>query len=87
MKINNLKKTSLKENSSEEYVYRLFIECLCRNRSIMLKPLMDNFEKKIIIHFLAQMRGNQKNAAKSLGIKYTTLNEKIKRYGIQYERS
>jgi DNA-binding protein Fis len=32
-------------------------------------------------------RGNQKQAAMAMGIKYTTLNEKLKKYGIRFEKT
>jgi DNA-binding protein Fis len=48
---------------------------------------MDNVEKSIIVNVLSKVQGNQKEAAKVLGIKYTTLNEKLKRYRIRFQKS
>lgn len=40
------------------------------------------FETQLIYAALEKTRGNQARAAKLLGVKHTTLNAKIKRYGI-----
>ena len=40
------------------------------------------FEKKLIRQALGETDGRQVQAARMLGLKMTTLNEKIKRYGI-----
>ncbi len=47
-----------------------------------LKDFVDDFEKKIIFTALDVTNGNQKIAAEILGVKKTTLNEKIKRFGV-----
>lgn len=43
---------------------------------------MRRFEVRLIARALEETDGHQVNAARLLGIKTTTLNEKIKRYGI-----
>ncbi len=43
---------------------------------------VEHFEIELIRNALIQSRGHQLKAAKSLGIKMTTLNMKLKRYGI-----
>jgi DNA-binding protein Fis len=53
---------------------------------MVLKRFIDNIERSIIVKVLMRARGNQKVAAKVLGIKYTTLNEKIKKYGIRFQK-
>jgi DNA-binding protein Fis len=35
---------------------------------------------------LAQSKGNQRKAAKILGIRHTTLNEKLKRYNMGFRK-
>ncbi len=42
-----------------------------------------NFEIDMIRHALFLTNNNQQRAAQMLGIKYTTLNAKVKRYGIR----
>lgn len=43
---------------------------------------MSSVEKEIIQKTLNKVKGNQRKAAKILGLKYRTLNEKVKRYQI-----
>ena len=43
---------------------------------------VESFEIELIRNALIQSRGHQLKAAKNLGIKITTLNMKLKRYGI-----
>jgi DNA-binding NtrC family response regulator len=66
--------------------YDLFVEFFCEDRPIMLKEKMEDLEKKIILNVLEKTQGNQREAARLLGIKYTTLNEKIKKYGIRFQK-
>jgi transcriptional regulator with GAF, ATPase, and Fis domain len=47
---------------------------------------VQKFETHLIRMALAETRGNQAKAAKLLGIKATTLNSKIKLFGIEMER-
>jgi DNA-binding NtrC family response regulator len=42
------------------------------------------FETQLICAALDKTRGNQSRAAKLLGVKHTTLNAKMKRYGIRW---
>jgi len=71
---------------SNANVYDLFVEFLVGAGPIMLKKKMEDLEKKIILNVLEKVQGNQRNAARILGIKYTTLNEKIKKYGIRFQK-
>ncbi len=68
-------------------VFNLFVESLCRERPILLKELMDRIEKDIIIRSLRIADGNQKQAAGILGVKYTTLHEKLKKFGISFRKT
>jgi len=47
-----------------------------------LKKVVDDFEKSLIVEALAQSDGNQSRAAESLGIKRTTLIQKIRKLRI-----
>jgi len=51
-----------------------------------LKDLIQDIERGIIVRVLARVRGNQKEAARLLGLKHTTLNEKVKRFGIGFRK-
>ena len=48
-----------------------------------LQAEMQRYESELIRDALQRTRGNQRRAAKLLGVKVTTLNCKIKRLGIQ----
>ena len=50
--------------------------------SMSLKEMVSQFQRRLILRALEQCDGVQKDAAELLGVKPTTLNEMIKRYGI-----
>jgi DNA-binding NtrC family response regulator len=52
-----------------------------------LKSLVREFERRLIIHALELHQGHQRRAAASLGVRPTTLNEKMKRLGIRGDLS
>lgn len=52
-------------------------------RNLRLDDEVKRFEIDLIRAALVRTRGNQARAACLLGVKHTTLNSKIKRYGIQ----
>ena len=77
-------------SEGEDYMknlFSLFLERVCINESVPLGVLMNTVERSIIIRTLSMVNGSQKDAAKILGLKYTTLNEKIKKYNIQIRKS
>jgi transcriptional regulator with GAF, ATPase, and Fis domain len=49
------------------------------------KEQLQDFQRQIILDALHRSRGVQKQAAKMLGLKPTTLNEMIKRLGVETE--
>lgn len=51
-------------------------------RKLGLQEEVQRYETELIRSALHRTRGNQRRAAKLLGVKVTTLNCKIKRYGI-----
>lgn len=80
-------KDAIKEDKIRMEMYRLIVEFFCRKETLPLKEFIMNLEKCIILRSLFKANGNQKEAAKFLGIKYTTLNEKIKKYKIEFKKS
>ena len=54
-------------------------------RRLALQEEVQRYECELIREALQRTRGNQRRAAKLLGVKVTTLNCKIKRLGIQCE--
>jgi DNA-binding NtrC family response regulator len=75
-----------KERTFRKEVFELFVEYFCFRQKIPFKELIGHVEKSILIRTLSQFNGSQKSAAKFLGIKYTTLNEKLKRYNIRFDK-
>ena len=75
-----------KERTFRKEVFELFIEYFCIRQRVPFKELIGSVEKSILIRALLQCRGNQKSAAKFLGINYTTLNEKLKSYNIRFDK-
>lgn len=54
-----------------------------QNGHLGLQEEVQRYESELIRHALMRTGGNQRRAAKLLGVKVTTLNCKIKRLGIQ----
>lgn len=65
----------------------LFIENYYQRRKISLKDFLSNIELRLIIFSLNEANGNQRKAAKTLGIKPTTLHEKLKRHKIRFHKT
>jgi transcriptional regulator with GAF, ATPase, and Fis domain len=79
----------LDEREKQEFVmksFKLFIKYFSSTQKVPLKELMNILERAILIRALSQLNGNQKNAAKFLGLKYTTLHEKIKKHNIRFRK-
>lgn len=57
------------------------------DRKLGLQEEVQRYEIELIQNALHKTRGNQRQAAKLLGVKVTTLNCKIKRYGIDVTAS
>jgi transcriptional regulator with AAA-type ATPase domain len=86
----NHENTRVNELSSGHQLKRrlfwFFVESFFSNRKITLKGFMKIMERNIILRALDKANGDQKKAADILGVKYTTLNEKIKRYQIRIQK-
>lgn len=77
----------LKISRKQRYDYLSQVAAeLCRAVPIPLKDVMGALEKEIILGVLDKVAGNQRNAAKVLGLKHTTLNEKLKRHQIRVKK-
>ena len=53
------------------------------NEGSDLRSLMLAYERRLIAEALEEYRGNQRRAAHALGLLPTTLNEKMKRFGLR----
>jgi len=60
---------------------------LSAQNHLSLNELMRKVERTILVRALSQFNGNQKNVARFLGIKYTTLHEKVKKYNIRFQKT
>jgi len=60
------------------------LDRLCAIEKMPLKEITEELERRLIIRTLFRANGNRKQAAKLLGIKYTTLHEKLKKYNIRF---
>ena len=59
---------------------------LSRKTDADLPSLLGELERRIIIETLRSTKGNQLVASRRLGVKYTTLNDKIKRHRIDLRK-
>ena len=62
------------------------IERFTQEELFPLKNLVSIFERAVLIKVLSRFNGNQKKAADYLGLKLTTLSEKIKKHGILFRK-
>jgi DNA-binding protein Fis len=63
-----------------------FLEYFCVKNEISFRELMDQLERAFLVRILSEMNGNQKLASEILGIKHTTLHEKVKKHRIQFKK-
>ncbi len=82
----NEKTFSVLEDKLKKDFFGLFVD-LFYQQSFNLKEFLEDLERCIILNALTKVNGNQKKAARVLGVKYTTLNEKVKRYNIQFQKN
>ena len=66
----------------KETLVKSYLAANLRQPEIPLKTFMNGIEKKVISYALQIAMGNQKNAADLLGLKPTTLGEKVRRLDI-----
>ena len=65
----------------------IFIEDSYRRKKMPLKDFLSDIELRLIVFSLNEANGNQRKAAKILGIKPTTLNEKLRKYNIGFQKT
>jgi DNA-binding NtrC family response regulator len=58
----------------------------CQEDIFPLRDLINIFERAVLIKSLSSFNGNQKKTADYLGLKLSTLNEKIKKHNIQFRK-
>lgn len=67
-------------------LFELFIQFFFSPGAGGLKDFISQTEREVILNILAKTQGNQKEASKVLGLKYTTLNQKLKKYKIRIKK-
>ncbi len=70
----------------DKKIFHLFMEYYSLKGDMHLKEFFDKVEHSILMASLWIFEGNQKNTARFLGLKYTTLNEKIKKHHLSFRR-
>jgi DNA-binding NtrC family response regulator len=65
-----------------EELIKLYVQEYCLHRRICLKKLIHMLEREIIYLVLEEAHGNQRTAAKLLGLRPNTLHYKIQRMGL-----
>ena len=73
-------------DDSRDKLIRNYILSNCMNRNVPLKSFINEFEKEMISRALRVSGGNQRIASFILGLKPTTLNEKIKKFDLKREK-
>ena len=75
---------SLNIENARQILLDVFMEYFFIRQRRPLRESLNILEKAILIRVLSSVNGKQKDAAKFLGLKYTTLYEKIKKYNIKF---
>ena len=77
---------NLESLDDQEDALSFFEKDINIKRKISLKDLLLKVELNLIIASLKKAKGNQKKASEILGIKPTTLHEKMKRHNIKLKK-
>ena len=75
------------KQKKENLIFQILLTYYCMETQLNFKEFFDKLERVVIVKTLSIFNGNQKDSAKFLGMKYTTLNEKIKRHNISFRKS
>ena len=70
----------------EQQAFRAFLEYARLTSRPHLKPFLESQEKIVLCRLLARFNGNQRKTAAYLGMKYTTFNGKVMKYGIRFRK-
>jgi len=70
------------EASAEEQLLKILVQDYCHGRHVCLKDMIEMMEREIIYLVLEEAGGNQRTAARMLGVRANTLHYKIRRMGL-----
>ena len=73
--------------SFEQQSFQSFLEYARLTARPHLKEFLESLEKNILCRLLSRFNGNQRKTAIYLGMKYTTFNGKVKKYGIRFRKT
>ena len=73
--------------SFERQAFLAFLEFARLTDRPHLKVFLESLEKAVLCRLLARFNGNQRRTAGYLGVKYTTFNGKVKKYGISFRKT
>lgn len=68
--------------SAEEQLLKILVREYCHERHVCLKDMVEMMEREIIYLVLEEADGNQRTAARLLGVRPNTLHYKIRRMGL-----
>jgi DNA-binding protein Fis len=71
---------------SNDQAFLFFLQYCRLNGIRTYRTFMENLEKNLLEQTMKKARGNQRAASSFLGMKYSTLNEKLKRHALREEK-
>lgn len=74
------------EKRFREKALNFFVDYFCLKNNFGLKEFLEILERNIIVRALSKFNGNQRHTARYLGLKHTTLNQKVKKYNIHFRK-
>jgi len=72
------------DDRCREILLNTFMEYFFIKQRRPLRESLNILEKAVLIRVLSSVNGKQKDAAKYLDLKYSTMSEKIKKYNIKF---
>lgn len=87
--LNQWKQDLLSEESETKLrvqIVLLLMELFVEVEGVSLPDIMCTLEKNILMKVLAKCNGNIRKSSQFLGVKYTTLHEKLKRHNISIQK-
>jgi len=75
------------EKKLKKTLISFFIDSFYKDENLRLKEFMESLERTILIKILTKFNGHQKKTAEFLGLKISTLNQKIKKHNIRFRKT
>ena len=69
-----------------EAFFNFFLDYFYMEESVDLKDFLNSLERAILVKMLDKFNGNQKDTAAFLGMNHTTLNQKVRRHKIHFDK-